>query len=143
MKKEREYRTYFHIAQSWGVHESTIAWSAELRSAAFPKGSRKPPGSAAPSQRHSLETVQTFGLGRTKFVAEGNRRIVHRVEDQLIQSRKFSLPGKKLLSSTETEWSVMPTHSRYVPKAREAFASPVLQSKTMARMRRPTFDSRS
>ena len=20
----REYRTYFHIAQSWGVHESTI-----------------------------------------------------------------------------------------------------------------------
>ena len=23
----REYRTYFHIGQSWGVHESTIAWS--------------------------------------------------------------------------------------------------------------------
>ena len=29
----REYRTYFHIAQSWGIHESTIAWSdSPLRS---------------------------------------------------------------------------------------------------------------
>ncbi|MEL6441397.1 MAG: transposase family protein [Cyanobacteria bacterium J06621_8] len=45
----REYRTYFHIAQSWGVHESTVC------------------------------------------------RIVHRVEDQLIRSRKFSKPGKKSL----------------------------------------------
>ena len=42
----REYRTYFHISKSWGVHESTIAWSAELRSAAFPLGSREPGGSA-------------------------------------------------------------------------------------------------
>ena len=24
----REYRTYFHISKSWGIHESTIAWSA-------------------------------------------------------------------------------------------------------------------
>ena len=55
----REYRTYFHIGQSWGVHESTVC------------------------------------------------RIVHRVEDQLIQSRKFSLPGKKSLSSNEREWSVI------------------------------------
>lgn len=55
----REYRTYFHIAQSWGVHESTVC------------------------------------------------RIVHRVEDQLIQSRKFSLPGKKELSSAERKWSVI------------------------------------
>ena len=55
----REYRTYFHIAQSWGVHESTVC------------------------------------------------RIVHRVEDQLIQSRRFSLPGKKSLSSTKKEWSVI------------------------------------
>ncbi len=55
----REYRTYFHIAQSWGVHESTVC------------------------------------------------RIVHRVEDQLIQSRKFSLPGKKSLFSNEREWSVI------------------------------------
>lgn len=54
----REYRTYFHIAQSWGIHESTVC------------------------------------------------RIVHRVEDKLIKSRKFSLPGKKALAS-ETEWSVV------------------------------------
>lgn len=59
----REYRTYFqqldwvcwgfpstplvHIAQSWGVHESTVC------------------------------------------------RTVHRIEDKLINSQKFSLPGKK------------------------------------------------
>ena len=55
----REYRTYFHIGQSWGVHESTVC------------------------------------------------RIVHRVEDQLIKSGKFSLPGKKSLLKTETEWSVV------------------------------------
>lgn len=55
----REYRTYFHIAQSWGVHESTVC------------------------------------------------RIVHRVEEQLIKSRKFSLPGKKALISTEREWSAI------------------------------------
>ena len=34
-------------------------------------------------------------------------RIVHRVEDKLIKSGKFNLPGKKALSSTETEWSVV------------------------------------
>jgi hypothetical protein len=55
----REYRTYFHIGQSWGVHESTAC------------------------------------------------RIVHRVEDKLIKSRKFSLPGKKALVTTETEWSIL------------------------------------
>ena len=55
----REYRTYFHIGQSWGVHESTVC------------------------------------------------RTVHRVEDRLIKSGKFNLPGKKALSSTETEWSVV------------------------------------
>ena len=55
----REYRTYFHIAQSWGVHESTVC------------------------------------------------RIVHRVEEQLIKLRKFSLPGKKALTSTEREWSAI------------------------------------
>ena len=55
----REYRTYFHIGQSWGVHESTVC------------------------------------------------RIVHRVEDKLIKSRKFSLPGKKGLLSTDRQWSVV------------------------------------
>lgn len=54
----REYRTYFHIGQSWGVHESTVC------------------------------------------------RIVHRVEDILIKSRKFSLPGKKKLLSSSTKLQV-------------------------------------
>ena len=36
-------------------------------------------------------------------IAVGNRRIVHRVEDKLIKSRKFSLPGKKAQWKTETE----------------------------------------
>jgi hypothetical protein len=55
----REYRTYFHIGQSWGVHESTAC------------------------------------------------RIAHRVEDKLIKSGEFSLPGKKELLSSETEWSIL------------------------------------
>ncbi|PSB06865.1 hypothetical protein C7B62_21655 [Pleurocapsa sp. CCALA 161] len=55
----REYRTYFHIAQSWGIHESTVC------------------------------------------------RTVHRVENQLIKSPKFSLPGKKSLSETKAEWSMV------------------------------------
>ncbi|GAB4553949.1 MAG: hypothetical protein Tsb0014_47140 [Pleurocapsa sp.] len=55
----REYRTYFHIAQSWGVHESTVC------------------------------------------------RIVHRVEDEIIKSGKFNLPGKKALLKRETEWSAI------------------------------------
>lgn len=55
----REDRTYFHIAQSWGVHESTIC------------------------------------------------RTVHRVEDELIKSEKFNLPGKKALAHAETEWSAV------------------------------------
>jgi hypothetical protein len=55
----REYRTYFHIAQSWGVHESTVC------------------------------------------------RIVHRVEDKLINSLKFSLPGKKAFFKEESEWSAV------------------------------------
>ena len=55
----REYRTYFHIAQSWGVHESTVC------------------------------------------------RIVHRVEDKLIKSKRFSLPGKKVLAYQQREWSVV------------------------------------
>lgn len=55
----REYRTYFHIGQTWGIHESTVC------------------------------------------------RIVHRVEDKLIKSRKFGLPGRKALSSAEYEWSAI------------------------------------
>lgn len=55
----REYRTYFHIGQSWGVHESTVC------------------------------------------------RIVHRVENEIIKSGKFNLPGKKALLKRETEWSAI------------------------------------
>jgi len=49
----REYRTYFHIAQTWGVYESTAY------------------------------------------------RIIRTVEDTVIRSRKFSLPGKKKLQEPE------------------------------------------
>ena len=55
----REYRTYFHIAQSWGVHESTVC------------------------------------------------RTVNRIENRLIKSQKFSLPGKKSLLTTQKECSVV------------------------------------
>ena len=55
----REYRTYFHISKSWGIHESTVC------------------------------------------------RIVHRVEDKLIKSRKFSLPGRKALASSNVPWEAI------------------------------------
>jgi len=55
----REYRTYFHIGQSWGLHESTVC------------------------------------------------RIVRRVEDILIQSGQFKLPGKKQLQQSPSEWKVL------------------------------------
>jgi hypothetical protein len=49
----REYGTYFHIAQTWGVYESTAY------------------------------------------------RIIRTVEDTLMRSRKFSLPGKKKLLESD------------------------------------------
>lgn len=49
----REYRTYFHIGQAWGVNESTAY------------------------------------------------RIIRRVEDTLMASRAFTLPGKKKLQTNE------------------------------------------
>jgi len=55
----REYRTYFHIAQSWGVKESTAY------------------------------------------------RIIRKVEDYLIGSGVFSLPGKKKLLEPEYEIQVV------------------------------------
>lgn len=55
----REYRTYFHIAQSWGVNESTAY------------------------------------------------RIVRKVEDYLITSAVFSLPGKKKLLEPDQEIKVV------------------------------------
>lgn len=51
----REYRTYFHLGNSWGVHESSVC------------------------------------------------RIIKRVEDILIKSKAFSLPGKKRLQSSDYE----------------------------------------
>ena len=55
----REYRTYFHIAQSWNINEST----------AF--------------------------------------RIVRHVEDTLIRSGRFSLPGKKALRQPDSVLEVV------------------------------------
>jgi hypothetical protein len=55
----REYRTQFHIAQSWGIHEATVC------------------------------------------------RIVRKVEDYLIGSRAFSLPGKRQLLQAEQQWDVV------------------------------------
>ena len=55
----REYRTQFHIAQDYGVNETTI--------------------------------------GRT----------IHKVEDVLIRSEKFRLPGKKTLQQSDTEIEVV------------------------------------
>ncbi len=49
--------------------------------------------------------VERFAVAKQRRIAVGNRRIVHRVEEQLIKSRRFSLPGKKALISTEREWS--------------------------------------
>lgn len=50
----REYRTFFHLGQAWGIHESTV------------------------------------------------HRTVVRVEEALIQSGRFSLPGKKTLTDAGT-----------------------------------------
>lgn len=55
----REYRTYFHIAQSWGIHESTVC------------------------------------------------RIVRKVENLLLKSGVFRLPGKKQLSHPAYDWKVL------------------------------------
>lgn len=55
----REYRTYFHIGQSWGVNESTAY------------------------------------------------RIIRRIEDILVTSRAFSVPGKKKLFSCDSQVKVV------------------------------------
>jgi hypothetical protein len=55
----REYRTYFHISKSWGIHESTVC------------------------------------------------RIVRKVENILIQSGAFRLPGKRELHQQAYEWKVL------------------------------------
>ena len=55
----REYRTYFHIGQTWGVNESTAY------------------------------------------------RIIRKIEDTLVKSRAFTLPGKKKLSSSNYQLEVV------------------------------------
>lgn len=55
----REYRTYFHIGQSWGVNESTAY------------------------------------------------RIIRRIEDTLMASRAFTLPGKKKLQTADAKIEVV------------------------------------
>ena len=55
----REYRTEFHIAQSYGVSEATVC------------------------------------------------RTIHKVEDALIRSKKFRLPGKKTLQPSDTVFEVV------------------------------------
>lgn len=55
----REYRTFFHMGQDWGIHESTV------------------------------------------------HRTVIRVENALIQSGRFSLPGKKTLTDGGTVFTAV------------------------------------
>lgn len=55
----REYRTEFHIAQSYGVSEATVC------------------------------------------------RTIHKVEDALVRSKKFCLPGKKALQTSDTVLEVV------------------------------------
>ena len=55
----REYRTEFHIAQSYGVSEATVC------------------------------------------------RTIHKVEDALVRSKKFRLPGKKALQASDTLFEVV------------------------------------
>lgn len=55
----REYRTYFHIASSYGIHETTAI------------------------------------------------RISKRVEDILVKSKEFSLPGRKALLKSDMEYEVI------------------------------------
>lgn len=63
----REYRTYFHIAKSWGIHESTAY------------------------------------------------RIIRQVEDTIMQSAAFKLPGKKQLQAVEQQIEVIVVDATETP----------------------------
>jgi Helix-turn-helix of DDE superfamily endonuclease len=97
----REYRTYFHIAQSWGVNESTA------------------------------------------------HRIIRAVEDTLIQSGRFSLPGKKTLHAADTQIEVIVIDVTETPSERPQKTTFVLlrQEKTSypqsSGHRRPSYRSDS
>lgn len=64
----REYRTYFHIGQSWGVNESTAY------------------------------------------------RIIRKIEDTLVSSRTFTLPGKKKLQQSNYQLEVVVVDVTQTPR---------------------------
>jgi hypothetical protein len=75
----REYRTYFHIGQSWGINESTAY------------------------------------------------RIIRKIEDTLMASRAFTLPGKKQLQNTETKIQVVVVDVTETPIERPKKTKKLLQ----------------
>jgi hypothetical protein len=78
----REYRTLFHMATTWGLHESTAC------------------------------------------------RIVHHVEDVLVHSGRFRLPGKKALAWAGSEFEVIVVDTTETPIERP-------KKKTAALLQRP------
>lgn len=74
----REYRTYFHIAQSWGVNESSA------------------------------------------------HRMIQSVEDTLIQSGRFALPGKKQLYAADHQLEVLVVDVTETPVERPKKTASVL-----------------
>lgn len=75
----REYRTQFHIAESWGISESSVC------------------------------------------------RIVQKVENLLLQSGEFSLPGKQRVYRNAYEWSVVVVDGSQTPIERPKKTTSVLQ----------------
>lgn len=75
----REYRTYFHIAQNWGINESTAY------------------------------------------------RIIRKVEDILIKSSEFRIPGKKQLLSSESKIEIVVIDVTETPRERPKKTEKVLQ----------------
>jgi hypothetical protein len=49
--------------------------------------------------------------------------VSHRIEDKLVKTKKFSLPGKKALVSTKTEWEVVIVDVEESPSERPKKAS--------------------
>lgn len=75
----REYRTYFHIGQSWGVNESTAY------------------------------------------------RLIRKIEDILMHSRTFTLPGRKNLASPDYQIEVVVVDVTESPIERQKKTKKVLQ----------------
>ncbi len=75
----REYRTEFHIAQSYGISEATVC------------------------------------------------RTIHKVEDALVRSKQFRLPGKKVLQPSDTVFEVVLVDVSEQPVERPKKAGQALQ----------------